>query len=214
MEHRKFTITSPKNQLITLDVIPGHFTTSNSHLTHYLDMNRLKFNALVARDIAREMAAVYLSNCLVDTIICMEETEVIGAYIAEELIENGAMVINSDRDIHVVAPMNNVNGQLVFTQSAERVVYNRHVVLLVASAASGRTIRRALDCLNYYNGLSEGISTIFSAVPEIDGHTINTVFNSDDIPGYRLYKPSDCAMCKEGQRLDAIVNYDGYSRFG
>lgn len=213
MEHRKFTIASSKNNLITLDIIPGHFTTSNSHLSHYLDMNRLKFNALVARDIAREIAVPYLSNSLIDTIICMEETEVIGAYLAEELMENGTMVVNSDKDIYVVTPMNNVNGQLVFTQNVERNVYNKHVLLLVASSASGRTVHRALDCLKYYNGLIVGISSIFSATPEIEGHTINTVFNNEDIPGYKLYKPSECEMCQEGQRLDAIVNYDGYIKF-
>jgi hypothetical protein len=213
MEHRKFTITSSKNKLITLDVIPGHFTTSNSHLTHYLDMNRLKFNALAARDIAREMATAYLSNSLVDTIICMEETEVVGAYLAEELIENGVMIVNADRDISVVTPLNNVNGQLIFQQSAESAVYNRHVILLVASAATGRTIDRALDCLKYYNGLLVGISSIFSATSHIAEQRINTVFTSDDIPGYRLYEPAECSMCRMGKRLDAIVNYDGYTRF-
>ncbi len=213
MEHRKFTITSSKNKLITLDVIPGHFTTSNSHLTHYLDMSRLKFNAITARDIAREMATAYLSNSLVDTIICMEETEVIGAYLAEELIENGVMIVNADRDISVVTPLNNVNGQLIFQQNTERLVYNRHVILLVASAATGITIHRALDCLKYYNGLLVGISSIFSAVPQIAGQKINNVFSSDDIPGYKLYKPAECSMCKMGKRLDAIVNYDGYTRF-
>ena len=45
-----------------------------------------------------------LSKSLVDTIICMEDTEVIGAYMVEELLENGSMVVNSDRDIHVVRP--------------------------------------------------------------------------------------------------------------
>ena len=199
--------------MITLDVIPGHFTTSNSHLTHYLDMNRLKFNALLARDIAREMAVPYLTNCLVDTIICMEGTEVIGAYLAEDLMENGAMVVNSDKDIYVVTPVNNVNGQLVFTQNAEKMVYNRNVILLVASASSGHTIKRALDCLKYYNGLLAGISSIFSAIPEIAGYRINTIFSNEDIPGYNTYKPSDCALCREGRRLDAIVNYDGYTRF-
>ncbi|MGI5898717.1 MAG: hypothetical protein ACOX8S_02205 [Christensenellales bacterium] len=213
MEHRKFTITSPKNKLITLDVIPGHFTTSNSHITHYLDMSRLKFNALAARDIAREMATAYLTNSLVDTIICMEETEVVGAYLAEELIENGVMIVNADRDISVVTPLNNVNGQLIFQQSTERTVYNRHVILLVASASTGMTVHRALDCLKYYNGLLVGISSIFSAVSQIAGQKINSVFSSEDIPGYRLYKPAECDMCKMGNRLDAIVNYDGYTRF-
>lgn len=213
MEYQKYTVTSHKNKLITLDVIPGHFTTSNSHLTHYLDMNRLKFNALLARDIAREMAVPYLSNGLIDTIICMEGTEVIGAYLAEDLMENGAMVVNSDKDIYVVTPISNINGQLVFTQNAQQMIYRRHIVLLVASTSSGYTINRALDCLKYYKGILAGISSIFSAIPEVSGYPVNSIFSSKDILGYRTYKPSDCALCRAGRQLDAIVNHDGYTRF-
>ncbi|MGI6404497.1 MAG: phosphoribosyltransferase [Oscillospiraceae bacterium] len=212
MENRAFTVTSAKNKLITMNVIPGHFTNSTSHLTHYLDMSRLKFNALIARDIAREMAVPYLSNHLVETIVCMEEMDVIGAYLAEELIENG-MIINSERDIHVLTPRINVNGQLIFQQSTERFIHNKHVILLVASAASGKTIDRTLDCLKYYNGELVGISAIFTAAPKVSGHKIHALFNSQDIYGYKVYRPSQCVMCQKGQKLEAMIGYDGYTRF-
>lgn len=213
MENRAFTVTSTKNKLIKMNVIPGHFTNSTSHLTHYLDMSRLKFNALIARDIAREMAVPYLSNTLVDTIVCMEEMDVIGAYLAEELVKNSRVIANSDRDIHVLSPRINVNGQLVFQQSTERFIHKKNVILLVASAASGKTIHRTLDCLKYYRGLLAGISSIFTAAREVSGHEIHTVFHSDEIPDYHVYRPSQCLMCQEGQKLEAMVGYDGYSRF-
>lgn len=213
MQRRTFTIHSPRNKLISMHVTPGHFTTNNSHFTHYFDMSRMKSNALVARDVAREIATPYLSSTGIDTIICMEETEVIGAYLAEELMENGAMVVNSDREIYVTTPKRNVNGQLIFQQSAQPMISGRHAILLVASAASGHTIHRALDCLAYYQGLLVGISSIFTAIPALEGHPVNSVFSEADVPGYHLYQPSDCALCNEGHRLDAIVRYDGYTQF-
>lgn len=211
LENRVFMIESPKNRLITLDVIPGHFTTGNSHVNHYLDMSRIKMNALVARDVAREMAIPYLSKSLVDTIICMEDTDVIGAYMGEELLENGSMVVNSDREIHVIRPTVSVSGQLIFMQSNQKFVYNKHIVLLISSASTGKTILKALECITYYGGKLEGISAIFSAKDEIAGYEINTIFSADDIPNYEVSKPSECKMCKEKQKIDAIVNHDGYT---
>lgn len=211
LEDRAFVIESPKNKLVTLDVIPGHFTTGNSHLNYYLNMSRLKSNALVARDVAREMSIPYLSNNLVDTIVCMEDTEVIGAYMAEELMENGSMVVNSDRDIHVISPIASTNGRLIFLQSRQKLIYNKHIILLVSSASTGKTILKALECIQYYGGKLAGISALFSAKSEISGHEINSIFVSDDIPDYRVIKPSECEMCKNHQKIDAIVDHDGYT---
>ena len=56
------------------------------------------------------------------------------------------------------------------------------------------------------------ISAIFSAVTKVAGMEIKTIFTSKDIPDYRAYEPSDCPMCKAGQRVEAIVNSFGYSK--
>ena len=210
MRNRTFTIASPRNKLVTLDIIPGHFTTSTSHLTHYLDMSRLKFDAMIARNVAHELAAPYLSSSLVDTIICMEETEVIGAYLAEELLKSGTMVVNSGRQIHVLTPTNNTQGQFIFPKNTEDWVFNKHVVLLAATVASGKTVNQALECIRYYNGLLVGVSALFESGAKVAGQEINTIFSGDAIPGYHVYKPEECALCQEGQKLDAIVNHSGY----
>lgn len=211
LEDRAFTIESQKNKLITMEVIPGHFTTGNSHLNFYLNMSRIKQNSLVARDVAREMAIPYLSHSLVDTIICMEDTEVVGAYMAEELLENGSMVVNSDREIHLIRPTISVNRNLIFMQSNHELVYNKHIVLLMSSVSTGITIFKTLECIKYYGGKLEGISAIFSAKDEVAGCEINTIFSADDIPNYEVSKPSECKMCKENQKIDALVNHDGYT---
>lgn len=51
---------------------------------------------------------------------------------------------------------------------------------LVASATTGDTVRRSLDCISYYGGVVRGISAIFSAVSNIE-----------DLPVYSIFKPGD-----------------------
>lgn len=96
----------------------------------------------------------------------MEDIDVIGAYMAEELLEEGSMVVNSDREIHVIRPTISVNGELIFMQSNQKYVYNKHIILLISSASTGKTISNALDCIRYYGGKLEGISAVFSAKDE------------------------------------------------
>ncbi len=94
-----FNVSLERNPIITMKAIPGHFTTNHFHMTHYLDLEKMKKNALIARDVAVELANPYLSTTIVDTIICLEGTEVIGAYLAEELMKDGRNVVNSGKEI-------------------------------------------------------------------------------------------------------------------
>ncbi|HBN83061.1 MAG TPA: hypothetical protein DDZ89_04395, partial [Clostridiales bacterium] len=64
MERRSFSVSLPKNPLITMKVIPGHFTTSHSHLNYYLDLSDLKTNAKMAMDVARELVVPYITTTL------------------------------------------------------------------------------------------------------------------------------------------------------
>jgi len=211
-EDKIFTISLPENPIINIKVIPGHFTTSNAHSNFYLDVSGLKASAKVARDVAQELAMPYFSSILVDTIVCMEKTEVIGAYLAEELMHDGMSVINANRDIHVVTPIGNINGNLVFPDNVIEWISNKFVILLVASISSGRTVKSAMECLSYYGGKVAGISTLFLSSREKLDQEIHTLFTSDDIPGYKLYNTAGCDMCKSGLKLDAIINSEGYTK--
>ena len=89
---------------------------------------------------------------------------------------------------------------------------DKPVQLLRATAMSGRTILKSIRCIESYGGILEGISVIFAAVNEIDGYPVNAVFDSSDLPDFRLSEPENCPDCKNGIKLDAIVNSYGYTK--
>jgi orotate phosphoribosyltransferase len=214
MEEKAFKISLTKNPIISIKVIPGHFTTSNAHTNNYLDVSGIKSSALVACDVAQELAIPYLTSTIVDTIVCMEKTEVIGAFLAHELQQHGTTVMNEGNEIHVVTPSNNVNGNMIFQDNLIEWISNKHVILLVASVSSARALRIGMDCISYYGGILDGISALFVASPEKQKEKINALFTSDDIPGYKLFSTAECEMCKAGIKLDAIVSSEGYTKIG
>ncbi|MCL2479997.1 MAG: hypothetical protein FWF22_10865 [Treponema sp.] len=214
METKAFQISLEQNSLITINVIPGHFTTSNVHINNYLDVSGLKSNCLAARNAARELAIPYLSSVMIDTIVCMEGTEVIGAYLAEELLQEGNSVINAGGEIHVVTPSSNISGKLIFNDSTAAWISGKNILLLVATISSGQTIRSAMECLSYYNGRLAGISALFISSYDRLEQKIHALFTSDDIPGYGVFSPTECEMCRAGQKLDAIISSEGYTKIG
>lgn len=212
MKNKAFIVSLNKNPVITMNVIPGHFTTNHFHVTHYLDLNDLKTNVSLARDVAVELALPYLNSTLVDTIVCMEGTEVIGAYMAEELMQEGISVINSGNEIHVLTPKSNINKKWMFQDNIKDLIYNRNIILLVSSIASGTTLNNALECLSYYGGIVVGTSALFNFQPDNSNQEIHSMFTNEDIPGYQIFNPDECNMCKENHKLDAIVFHDGYTK--
>lgn len=211
-EHEPLKIPSRYNNTVTIDVIPGHFATNHSHITHYMDMTTLKTRQSKARAAAKSIASEYVGSTVVDTIICMDGMEVIGSYLAEELTESGIMSLNQHKAIYVVTPEFNSVGQMIFRDNIQYLINGRHVLLLLASATTGRTIERSLECINYYGGIISGISAIFSANEIIAGQKVNTLFKADEIPGYMTYPHNKCPYCQEGKKIEAIVNSYGYSK--
>ena len=212
MESGAYKVSLTKNPTVSISVMPGHFTTGNLHVSHYLDVSDLKANALVARNVARELAIPYVSSTLVDTIVCMERTDVIGAYLAEELLQEGTQVMNSGGEIHVVTPINSSGGKLIFFDNEVDWITNRHILVLFATISSGKTMRGVLECLAYYGGIVSGISSLFLSSAEAFEPEIHALFTTEDIPEYRMLSPGGCDMCKEGRRLDAIISSEGYTK--
>lgn len=205
-------IPSKVNNKILLKVLPGHFATNHSHINYYLDMTRLKVGQREAKQVASTMASDYQYNKPVDTIICMDGCYMIGAYLAEQLSDAGVISMNAHQSIYVVEPEFNSNGQMIFRDNIQPMVNGKNVVLLLASATTGKTIAQSVECIEYYGGIIQGISAIFSAADSIGGHVVNSVFNTEDFADYQSFSQHDCPYCQAGQKVDAIVNSYGYSQ--
>lgn len=212
MESRTYRIALEKNPIISINVIPGHFSTGAYHANFYVDVSSLKSNALVARDVARELALPYYTSALVDTIVCMENTKVIGAFLAEELLSEGTLVMNSGGEIHVVTPMHNIEKKLTFYDNELEWIKNRNIILLTTSVSSGQTLNNALECLTYYGGHVIGISSLFISKGAVPNLNVNTLFSSEDVPGYTTMPYSKCGMCHSGMKLDALIGSEGYMK--
>jgi orotate phosphoribosyltransferase len=212
MDARLRDLRSARNPKARIKIMEGHFATPNSHINTYIDMSTVKVRHNNARETARELVQPYMNSVSIDTIVCMEETEVIGTFMAEMLADNRTMSINQGKNISVVTPEYNRIDQMMFRDNTIRMIENQQVLLLAASVTTGRSVRIAIESVLYYGGTICGISSIFSAVNKIAGMDINTIFTSRDVPNYHAYSAHDCPMCKAGDRIEAIVNSYGYSK--
>lgn len=201
-----------KDPNIALKVIPGHFATTHSHVNYYLDMTTMKTRANEAERIAIAMKNYYnVMGRPIDTIVCMDGCEVIGAFLASELSRAGILSLNAHKTIYVVTPEWGINGQMIFRDNLKPEIQGKNVLLLLASATTGTTIRNSIQCIEYYGGILQGISAIFSAVDSVDGHLVDALFHAEDIPNYETYKPGYCPLCDAGEKVEALVNGNGYS---
>jgi len=210
MESRAQEIRSKNNPSIRISVIPGHFATSHSHINHYIDLTRPKCRYKDAKLVAEELAAAFADQPI-DTIVCMDDTQMIAAFLAEQLSET-INTVSSGTNISVLVPEFNSNNQMIFRDNVQKMVWKKKILLLIASATTGKTIHRSLECLNYYSGEAIGVAAIFSAIDSIDGVAVKSVFGVDDIPEYRTYSYRDCPACAGKYKIDAIVNSYGYSK--
>ena len=212
METRLQEIRARSNKDIRIGIIPGHFATNHSHVNYYVDLTRIKSRFKMAKAAAYELAQKYSSNTAIDTIICLEGTEMIGAFLANELSQSGSRSMSSGNDIFVLTPEMNANNQMIFRDNTQKMVWEKNILLLISSASTGKTINRSIDCLQYYNGRLVGIAAVFSAIRESNGLPVHAIFTQDDIPHYETFSPAECSLCKSKQKIDALVNSYGYSK--
>ena len=85
MENKVMKFYSKAGNNIILRAIPGHFATSHSHINYYVDMTGLKTRRSEAAAVGKAFVQRLPIETVVDTIVCLDGCEVIGAYMAEEL---------------------------------------------------------------------------------------------------------------------------------
>ena len=197
---------------ILLKVSRGHFATGHSHINYYIDVTDQKFRLTEARKVAQELAKEYKLATLIDTILCLDGTEVIAACMASEMTKTGYMNINQNQDMNVLTPERSVGSQLIFRENTAPLIVGKNVLILMASVTTGYTAKSANEAVVYYGGRAVGIASIFATVDAIGGLPVTSLFNPKDLPGYTTSDAAACPLCKAGHRLDAIVNSFGYSK--
>lgn len=200
-----------KRKNLYLRVALGHFATSNCHSNYYIDVVAQKTRLSEARAVADELCSYYYADTVVDTILCLDGTEVIGACLADSLSRANIINMNAHKSIYVVTP-EAMNGQLLFRDNIVPMIEGKHVLILAVSVASGKTVEAAIDAVKYYGGKVSGVSAIFSTAKECGGLPVRSVFDPNDLEEYQCYPSHECPMCKAGKKLDALVNSHGFSK--
>ena len=209
MDSRTFKLSTSQ---VPLKVTPGHFATNHAHVNYYLDSTTLKSRQSEARETARALVGAYVYNTVVDTIVCLEGMQVVGAYLADELTQAGVMSRNAHQTIYVVSPEFNSNSQMIFRDNLQPMIKGKNILLLLAVVTTGKTIAKGMECIQYYGGILQGVSAIFTAVDQVDGIPIHSVYTKRELPDYQAFDFRECPFCQKGQKLDALVNSYGYSK--
>ena len=198
---------------LKLRLATGHFATSHSHLNYYIDLTMPKHRLSEAREVASALCSKFKSTTIIDTILCLDGTEVIGACMADELTRAGYMNMNAHRTIYVATPEHTSGSQLIFRDNTAPMIVGKHVLVLAASVATGYTAQAAVEAVRYYNGIPEGICSVFACIDECEGFPVYSVYKKADLDGYESHPSRECPMCKAGMKIDALVNSHGISSF-
>lgn len=204
-----------KHNNLYLRVLKGHFATNHSHSNYYIDVVAQKSRLSEAKAVAKELCSAYnYSTTIIDTILCLDGTEVIGTCLADQLTKNDFMNINAHQTIYVVTPEMTGSSQMIFRDNIVPMIQGKHVLVLAVSVATGYTAKAAVEAIKYYGGEISGVASIFSTAEECAGYTVNSVFNPNDLPEYFTVPSHECPLCKQGKKLDALINSHGFSKLG
>ena len=201
-----------KQKNLFLRVSRGHFATNHSHINYYIDVTTQKTRLSEAQAVARELVSYYSNSTVVDTILCLDGTEVIGTCLADELTNGNFININAHQTIYILTPERTSGSQIIFRDSMLSAIKGKHVLILAASVTTGYTAKSAVEAINYYGGQVAGIAAIFATVDNYAGLPVRSVFDPTDINDYESYPSHECPLCKRGVRIDALVNSFGYSK--
>lgn len=201
-----------KHPDLYLRVTPGHFATSHSHINYFIDVTTQKTRLSEAKAVARELVSHYKTTTIVDTILCLDGTQVIGACLAEELTNGHFMNMNAHQTIYVVTPEHTSGSQLFFRDNITPAITGKHVLILAGSVTTGYTAQAAVEALNYYGGYVAGICALFATVDACAGYPVHSAFDPKHLADYASFPSHECPLCKKGEKLDALVNSFGYSK--
>ena len=196
---------------VPLRVARGHFATNHSHINYYIDVTYQKKRLSEAKASAYQLVSHFINDTPVDTIVCLDGTAVLGACVAEELTKSGFCTINAHQTIYVVEPEFVSSSQMIFRDNIQPMIKGKHVLILMASVTTGYTAKRSIESICYYGGMVSGVAAIYRAVDEIEGYPVRSIYSVKDLPDYESYDYRECPYCKQGKKIDALINSYGYS---
>lgn len=200
-----------KGKNLFLRVVKGHFMKSNGHMNYYIDVTKQKSKLSEAIAVADELVTHY-NNMVIDTILCLDEMQVVATCMAQKLTSAGFMNVNANQAIYILTPEKISDGRFIFREETIPMISGKNVLILTSSVATGRTTSVAMDAIKYYGGNVVGLASIYSAVNECNGVTVFSAFDANDLEGYYCVPPHECPLCKEGRNIDGVVNSYGFSR--
>lgn len=212
MESRIVKFHSKESNLLCLHAIPGHFATSHSHINYYIDVTSIKTRASEAKEAAKVIYSKLPKNVYIDTLVCVDGTEMVGAFVSQQIENAGILSINRHETLYVVSPEVNNNNQMLFRDNNKGAIEGKHIVLILPTTTTGETIKRALRCIKYYGGIVVCVASIFSTIDEVEGVRVEHIFSPKEVLNYEAYSVDECPFCKKGHKLEAMVNGYGYSK--
>lgn len=204
-------IEHPYNKDVVLRYVAGHFVTPNSHVNYYMDLSDMKSRQREARATGEEIASLYSYNTQIDTILCLDNMEIVGAYVANSLTKAGHLSQNSHKTLYITTPEYNISGQIMFRENIQHMINGKNVLILAATITTGSTIRSAIRSVQYYGGNVTGVAAIFSSASKIMDIPIQGVYSQKDLPDYNTSTPDNCPLCASKTPISAICNGYGYS---
>ena len=195
-----------------LRVTLGHFAAGSRHCNYFIDVAWPRARLSEARAIAEHICSHYYTSTVVDTILCLDGTEVIGACLADALSKGDFINMNLHKTIYVVTPEIINGNQMLFRDNIVPMIRGKNVMVLSATISSGKLTESAIQSVRYYGGTVSGVSAFFSAVKECGGLPVKAVFTEEDLKDYMNVPAHECPLCKQGVKLDALVNHYGYSK--
>ena len=197
---------------VKLRVARGHFATRHSHTNYFIDVTHQQSCLQGAEAVAQQLGQRLKSSTIVDTILCMDGTRVIGTCLARQLTQEGGLSVNAGKEIYLLRENVSSDGKLIFRDNARFMLEGKNVLLLLASITTGSTVEKGMRCVQYYGGSVSGVASIYSHLSEVEGIPVVSLFNTGDLPDYASYAPQDCPLCKKGLEVDAVVDKYGYSK--
>ena len=140
-----------------LRVAKGHFATSHSHINYYIDVTTQKTRLSEAKAVAKELVNAYQHSTIVDTVLCLDGTQVIGTCLANELTKDGFTNMNAHKTIYIVTPEYTSGSQIILRDNLAPMVKGKHVLILAASITTGYTVQGAVEATCTQEGYTGNI---------------------------------------------------------